>query len=43
MDASQVTVSGLSAGGAMATQFHIAFSNEISGAGIFAGRKKVFL
>ena len=32
-----VTVSGISSGGAMATQLHIAFSKEISGCGILAG------
>lgn len=39
VDPTSVTVSGLSAGGAMATQFHFAFSSEISGAGVYAGRK----
>ena len=32
-----VTVSGISSGGAMATQLHLAFSKEISGCGILAG------
>jgi len=32
-----VTVSGLSSGGSMATQMHIAFSKDISGCGILAG------
>jgi poly(3-hydroxybutyrate) depolymerase len=32
-----VTVSGLSAGGYMAVQFHVAHSSLVSGAGIFAG------
>ena len=32
-----VTVSGISSGGAMATQLHIAFSKDISGCGILAG------
>jgi len=32
-----VTVSGISSGGAMATQLHLAFSNDISGCGILAG------
>jgi len=32
-----LTVSGISAGGAMATQFHVAFSSKVSGVGIFAG------
>ena len=32
-----VTVSGLSSGGSMATQLHIAFSKDISGSGILAG------
>jgi poly(3-hydroxybutyrate) depolymerase len=32
-----LTVSGISAGGAMATQFHVAFSKDVNGVGIFAG------
>jgi hypothetical protein len=32
-----VTVSGLSSGGAVATQLHLAFSKDISGVGILAG------
>ncbi|CAF1344148.1 unnamed protein product [Rotaria sordida] len=32
-----VTVSGISSGGAMATQLHIGFSKDISGCGILAG------
>ena len=32
-----VTVSGASSGASMATQLHIAFSKEISGAGVLAG------
>jgi len=32
-----VTVSGISAGGSMATQLHLAFSSKISGCGIVAG------
>jgi poly(3-hydroxybutyrate) depolymerase len=32
-----VTVSGISSGGAMAAQFHLAFSADVSGAGIVAG------
>jgi poly(3-hydroxybutyrate) depolymerase len=32
-----VTVSGISSGGAMAAQLHLAFSSEISGSGIVAG------
>jgi len=32
-----ITVSGLSAGGAFATQFHVAFSDDIVGVGSFAG------
>ena len=34
---SDVTVSGISSGGAMATQLHLAFSKDISGCGILAG------
>jgi hypothetical protein len=37
VDISQSSVSGLSAGGYMAGQFLVAFSNSIVGAGIFAG------
>ncbi len=37
IDTSRVTVSGLSAGGAMAQQLHIAYSDLFSGAGIIAG------
>lgn len=36
LDLDKVTVSGLSSGGYMATQFHIAHSNWVSGAGIIA-------
>jgi poly(3-hydroxybutyrate) depolymerase len=32
-----LTVSGISSGGYMATQFHVAFSSQISGVGIIAG------
>ncbi|KZS13734.1 Uncharacterized protein APZ42_021099 [Daphnia magna] len=32
-----LTVSGISAGAAMATQFHVAFSADVNGVGIFAG------
>lgn len=37
-----LTVSGISAGGAMATQFHVAFSKDVNGVGIFAGSKLTF-
>eukprot|EP00118_Oscarella_pearsei_P009684 m.56535 g.56535 ORF g.56535 m.56535 type:complete len:364 (+) comp34609_c0_seq2:126-1217(+) len=37
IDKSQVSVSGLSAGAFFSVQFHVAFSNEIMGAGIVAG------
>jgi hypothetical protein len=37
IDAERVTVSGLSAGGQMAHQLHIAYSDIFSGAGIIAG------
>jgi poly(3-hydroxybutyrate) depolymerase len=36
IDAAQVTVSGLSSGGYMAVQFHVAYSALISGAGVLA-------
>lgn len=35
--AEQTSVSGISSGGFMATQFHVAFSAQLSGAGIVAG------
>lgn len=34
---SDVTVSGLSSGGYMAVQFHVAFSSVVNGSAIFAG------
>ncbi|CAG0916232.1 unnamed protein product [Notodromas monacha] len=37
VDQSGVTVSGLSSGGAFATQFHVAYSELVTGAGIIAG------
>ena len=37
LDRSAITVSGLSSGGFMAHQFHIAFSKLVTGAGIIAG------
>src|SRR5690606_24039788 len=36
-DATGITVSGLSSGGAMAVQFHVAHSTVVKGAGIVAG------
>jgi poly(3-hydroxybutyrate) depolymerase len=36
-DASGTSVSGMSSGGYMAVQFHLAFSNDLIGAGIVAG------
>jgi len=36
VDPSQITVSGISSGGAMASQFHFAHSSQIAGAGVFA-------
>lgn len=36
IDAESVTVSGVSAGGAMATQFHVAHSQLVNGAGVLA-------
>lgn len=35
-----ITVSGISAGGAMANQLHVAFSSTITGSGTIAGRRK---
>ncbi|CAL8116699.1 unnamed protein product [Orchesella dallaii] len=37
VDRSTITISGLSSGGAIAMQYHVAFSSEIKGAAIFAG------
>lgn len=37
VDPTQISVSGISAGGYMAQQFHVAFSSTIMGAGIIAG------
>ena len=39
IDTSRITVSGISSGGSMATQLHIAYSNIFSGVGMVAGRK----
>lgn len=36
VDPKSVTVSGISSGGAMSSQFHYIYSNEVKGAGIFA-------
>lgn len=37
IDRSKITVSGLSSGGAMSVQFHVAFSSIVKGAAVFAG------
>ncbi len=37
VDRSRVTVSGISAGAAFATQFHVGYSSSVSGAGTWAG------
>lgn len=37
LDPDAVTVSGLSSGGAMAVQLHVAFSDHVAGAGVVAG------
>jgi len=37
IDSSQITVSGISSGGSMATQLHVAFSSFFSGSGSVAG------
>jgi hypothetical protein len=36
VDPRSLTVSGISSGGAMSTQFHFIYSSDIKGAGIFA-------
>ncbi len=41
IDANKVTVSGVSSGGAMAAQLHVAFSSRIAGSGIVAGRNSL--
>ena len=38
-----LTVSGISAGAAMATQFHVAFSKDVNGVGLFAGSELNFI
>jgi poly(3-hydroxybutyrate) depolymerase len=37
VDLSQISVSGISAGGYMAVQFHVSYSKSIMGAAVFAG------
>jgi len=37
VDRSQISVSGMSGGGMMSTQMHVAYSSVIMGAGIIAG------
>ena len=37
VDKDRITVSGLSAGGAFAVQFHVGYSSAVSGAGSWAG------
>ena len=37
VDSSQVSVSGMSSGACMATQFHVAHSSDVMGVGIIAG------
>lgn len=37
VDQSQISVSGISSGAAMATQIHVIFSKHIMGAGLIAG------
>lgn len=36
-DGHQVSVSGISSGGCMATQFHVVYSSRVMGAGVIAG------
>ena len=36
-EAAEVTVSGVSSGGFMAVQFHVAYSGSVKGAGVIAG------
>ena len=37
MDSSKISVSGLSAGGFMAVQMHVAYSGIFAGVGVLAG------
>jgi len=39
VDKTQVSISGLSSGGVMATQMHVAYSSAFKGAAIIAGCK----
>lgn len=39
VDPDSITVSGLSSGGAMAMQYHVAFSSEVKGSGVIAGSR----
>ena len=39
MDRSKISVSGISSGGAMATQMHVAYSSIFMGVGVIAGSK----
>jgi len=43
IDRSKISVSGISSGAAMATQFHFAHSSEVLGAGLFAGGELMML
>ena len=39
MDKTQISVSGISSGAAMATQMHVIYSSDIMGVGMIAGGK----
>ena len=39
VDKSQISISGISSGGAMATQMHVIYSSHFMGVGIVAGSK----
>ena len=39
MDKTQISVSGISSGAAMATQMHVIYSSHFMGVGMIAGRK----
>lgn len=43
VDPSSITVSGISSGAAMATQFHFAHSTQVNGAGIVAGGSYLYI
>jgi len=43
VDRRKISVSGISSGGAMATQMHVAYSSVFMGVGVIAGCKQFWL